>query len=136
MKKELTKTMENIFSKGDIAPSDFFTGEVWVNMLLPKEHNEHYGIANVKFSPKARTHWHTHPAGQVLLVTSGKGYYQERGKPAISLKKGDIFEIPSYVEHWHGAADDSHFTHIALTNYKDGENVTWLKAVTDEEYIS
>lgn len=136
MTNETAKTTANIFDKGQQAPSEYFTGEVWVNMLLPVEQNKHYGISDVKFSPRARTNWHTHPAGQILLVTDGEGFYQEKGKDAVSLKKGDTLEIPPLVEHWHGASDNSHFTHIALTNYKDGEGVTWLDAVTDEEYSS
>jgi len=72
--------------------------------------------------------------GQILLVTDGKGFYQERGKPAQELHKGDIVKIPPGVEHWHGAASDSGLTHIAIsTNMKKG-NVVWLKPVSDEEY--
>ena len=135
---DTTKNQTNdiIFAKGEKASADYFTGEVWVNIMLTKDQNDFYSIADVKFQPRARTHWHTHPAGQVLLVTEGKGYYQEKGKPAQSLAKGDVYEIPANIEHWHGAASDRRFVHIALTNYKNGEVVEWLNPVTDEEYKS
>ena len=123
-----------IFGRGNKASSDYFTGEAWVNNILPDGQNSFYSIANVKFQPGARTHWHTHPAGQVLLVMEGKGYYQEKGKPARLLVKEDVYEIPAHIEHWHGATPDSRLVHIALTNYKNGEVVEWLNPVTDEEY--
>ena len=72
--------------------------------------------------------------GQVLLVTEGQGFYQEKGKPARPLKKGDVVNIPENVEHWHGASAQNKLVHIAITNYKRDENVVWLKPVTDKEY--
>lgn len=129
------KSVDNtIFPKGDRGPSEWFTGTVHVTTLMKPNDNLHYVIGDVKFEPKARTHWHTHPIEQVLLVTEGNGFYQEKGKPARALVKGDVVVIPPLVEHWHGAALDSKFTHIAITNFKDGENVEWLLPVTDEEY--
>lgn len=88
----------------------------------------------VTFEPGARTNWHRHPKGQVLIVTAGEGYYQQRGKPAQALKKGDTVNIPEDIEHWHGASAQSSFVHIAITNYKNEENVIWLNPVTDDEY--
>ncbi len=124
----------SIFEKGAKGSSEWFTGTVWVNTLMPPGENLHYTIGDVKFEPRARTLWHTHPVEQVLLVTDGQGFYQEKGSPARSLSKGDTLVIPPGVEHWHGAAPQSTFTHIAITNYKDNSNVTWLQPVTDEEY--
>ena len=86
------------------------------------------------FEPGARSNWHTHPAGQTLLVTEGKGLYQEKGKPIRTLNKGDVILCDADIEHWHGASPESGMTHVAITNYKGDNNVTWLKPVTDEEY--
>ena len=91
-------------------------------------------IGNVTFEPKARTNWHKHLAGQILLVTEGMGYYQEKGKPAQLIQKGDVVRIPPDTEHWHGAAPDSGLTHIAINPNTDKGSVVWLKPVTDEEY--
>jgi 4-carboxymuconolactone decarboxylase len=105
-------------------------------MMLGNDENNEYSIANVQFSPSARTNWHTHPKGQVLLVLAGNGYYQEEGKPVQKLSKGDVVNIPPHVNHWHGAQPNSDFVHIAITNYKDGQNVEWGEPVTDEQYKS
>jgi len=132
-------TSENqnaIFPKGEKASADYFSGTAWVNILVPKDETETYAIGNVVFEPGCRNNWHKHPAGQILLITDGKGYYQEKGKPARLLKKGDIVVIPSHVEHWHGAARDSSFTHIVVTNNSKNGAVEWLSPVTDEEYYS
>ncbi len=122
-----------IFPQGDKAPIDYFTGTAWVNRLVPKDETGAYSIGNVVFEPGARTNWHTHPAGQTLLVLDGKGWYQEKGKPARPIRKGDVVVIPSNTEHWHGASADSSLTHLAITNSKDG-GVKWLELVTDTEY--
>jgi 4-carboxymuconolactone decarboxylase len=130
--------MENtkgIFPKGNRGPSAWFTGSVYVQPLVnPQEMENLYSVGNVTFEAGARTHWHTHPIGQTLLVTEGGGWYQERGKPARPLVKGGVVAIPKDVEHWHGAAKDSLMAHIAISNMADGSNVTWLAPVTDEEY--
>lgn len=125
-----------IFPKGEKTPADYFKGTAWLNVLVPKDETGNYTIGNVEFEPGCRNNWHTHPAGQILLVTEGKGYYQERGKTASLLDKSDVVVIPSHIEHWHGARPDSHFTHIAITNITDNGAVEWLTPVTDEEYDS
>jgi 4-carboxymuconolactone decarboxylase len=130
--------MENtngLFPKGNRGPSAWFTGSVYVQPLVnPQEMENLYSVGNVTFEAGARTHWHTHPIGQTLLVTEGSGWYKERGKPAKPLVKGSVVAIPKDVEHWHGAAEDSLMVHIAISNMADGSNVTWLAPVTDEEY--
>jgi len=123
-----------LFPKGDKASPDYFTGNAWVNILVPKDETGTYAIGHVMFEPGCRNNWHTHPAGQILLVTDGKGFYQERGKPARPLAAGDVIVIPSLVVHWHGARADSSLTHIAVTNSSAAGPVTWLSPVTDEEY--
>jgi quercetin dioxygenase-like cupin family protein/alkylhydroperoxidase/carboxymuconolactone decarboxylase family protein YurZ/quinol monooxygenase YgiN len=129
------KTNESIFTKGGKGSADWFTGTVYVQPLVnPDEMEGLYSVGSVTFEPKARTHWHTHPIGQTLLVTEGRGFYQEKGKPTRPLAKGDVVAIPKDVEHWHGAAPDSRLVHIAVTNLKDENGVTWMLPVTDEEY--
>ncbi len=129
-----TTDQNSIFPRGDALPSDYFTGHAFLRPLLAKDKNNEFALGSVTFEPGARTVWHTHPKGQVLIITEGCGFYQERGKPAQHLKKGDVVNIPENVEHWHGATADSKFVHIAITNYKGNQNVVWLKPVSDKEY--
>jgi len=123
-----------IFPKGEKVSKDYFTGTAWLNMLVPKDETGSYAVGSVVFEPGCRNHWHKHPAGQILLITDGKGYYQEKGKPARALARGDVVVIPSHVEHWHGAGPDSSFTHVVITNITAEGAVEWLEPVTDEEY--
>lgn len=124
-----------VFAQGDRGPGEWFTGTVWVQPLVASgEVEELYSVGQVTFEPGGRTLWHTHPAGQVLLVTGGRGFYQERGKAARPLAAGDVVAIPKDVEHWHGAARDSRFVHIAISNVHDGSAVTWTSPVTETEY--
>ncbi|MDE3057148.1 MAG: carboxymuconolactone decarboxylase family protein [Bacteroidota bacterium] len=132
-------TMPNtnvIFPKGEKASADYFTGTARVHILVQQDETGNYAVGNVVFEPGCRNNWHTHPAGQILLVTDGNGFYQEKGKPARMLTKGDVVVIPSSVEHWHGAAHDSSFTHIVITNNTSQGAVTWLAPVSDAEYNS
>jgi len=124
-----------IFPQGEKAPKEYFTGTAWVNRLVQQDETGTYSVGNVVFQAGARTAWHIHPAGQTLIVLDGKGWYQEKGKPARSISKGDVIVIPSNTIHWHGAAKDSPLTHLAITNSRDG-GVKWLQPVTDEEYSS
>jgi quercetin dioxygenase-like cupin family protein len=123
-----------IFPKGQALPKEWFTGDAFLSPLVGKDHNNDFTAGSILFESKARTNWHTHPRGQVLLVIEGEGYYQEKGQPARTIKKGDVVNIPEDVEHWHGASANSSMTHIAITNYKDDVQVVWLKPVTDEQY--
>ena len=91
-------------------------------------------IGNVTFDAGARTNWHKHSGGQILLVTAGEGRYQEKGKDIQILKKGDVVKIPPNVEHWHGAAPDSMFAHISIEPNIPNNETTWLESVTDKEY--
>lgn len=129
-----TENNNTLFPKGNKLPNDWFSGEAFLNPLIARDKNNEFSAGSVSFDAKARTNWHTHPKGQVLLVTDGQGYYQEKDKPAQIIKKGDVINIPEEVEHWHGAAENTNMTHIAITNYKDDLQVTWLQPVTDEEY--
>lgn len=127
----------SVFPLGDPGSSDWFTGEVYVQGLVSPDQIEGlYSVGQVTFEPGGKTNWHTHPAGQVLLVTEGRGWYQERGKPAQELIKGSVVAIPKDVEHWHGASKETKLVHIAISNIKDNSAVTWLAPVNDEEYGS
>lgn len=91
-------------------------------------------IGNVTFEPGCRDSWHKHAGGQILLVTGGRGYYQEWGKPVQELHPGDVVQIPADVKHWHGAAHDSWFVHLAVEVNPEKGPVEWLEPVADEDY--
>jgi quercetin dioxygenase-like cupin family protein len=122
-----------IFPKGQKATSNF-TGDAWVEMLSSDVATFDAMTYNVTFAPGSRNYWHKHSGGQLLLCTSGKGYYQEKGQPARKLKAGDVVEIKPDVVHWHGASRDSEFVHIGITPQVSKNNVTWLEPVSEEEY--
>lgn len=125
---------ELVFPKGEKITNNNFTGTAWLQMLVNNDSIYNTSIGNVTFEPGARTNWHKHPGGQILLVTDGQGYYQEKGKPAQHIRKGDVVRIPPDTEHWHGAAPNSSLTHIAISPNTDKGNVVWLLPVTDNEY--
>jgi quercetin dioxygenase-like cupin family protein len=103
-------------------------------MLVPDDGIYHCPVYNVTFEPGARNNWHRHPGGQILLVTGGRGYYQEAGRPAQVLSAGSVVTIPPKMRHWHGAASDSWFVHIGITTNPVLGDAEWLEPVTDEEY--
>lgn len=116
-----------------LSPNPNFTGEVWLAPLSEKK-ELNVPMANVTFEPGCRNSWHSHKAGQLLIATAGIGYYQEKGQPARRLFPGDIVEIAPDVEHWHGAAPDSWFAHIAITTNPQDNAAVWLSPVNDEQY--
>ncbi|MEG0322858.1 MAG: cupin domain-containing protein [Raoultibacter sp.] len=122
-----------IFPRGSKIENDYFTGTAYLEMLV-EGGSYNCPIGNVTFEPGCRNNWHSHPGGQILLVTSGNGWFQERGKEARPLAAGDVVEIPANVEHWHGATASSWFTHLAITTNPDLGPAAWLDPVTDEEY--
>lgn len=128
-----TKT---IFPKGEEFRSDKFTGKVWLHWLVENDEVFNLPIANGTFEPGCRNNWHKHPGGQILICTSGRGYYQQRGEPIRMLYPGDVVKIPPEVEHWHGATPDSWFSHIAIETNSSAGATVWLEQVTDEQYGS
>ncbi|MCC3151611.1 cupin domain-containing protein [Hymenobacter sp. BT770] len=114
-------------------PADYFTGTAWVTMLAGENPTD-CTVGDVTFEPGVRNNWHSHPAGQILVVTAGVGYYQEKGQPARRLRAGDAVSIAPGVVHWHGAAPDSLFTHLAINPNVSKGVANWLEPVTDEEY--
>jgi len=129
-----SQTANTIFPRGRRITSDHFTGSVWVEMLVTEEEVFGSRIGNVTFEPGARTNWHSHPGGQILLVTNGAGYYQVQGGLVQLLRRGDVVEIGPDVVHWHGATPSGEFTHVAVVTNSLAGNTVWLQPVTDEEY--
>lgn len=125
---------EAIFPKGDRAPAANFTGTVWVAPVMANDSTFNLVMGSVTFEAGARSNWHTHPAGQVLVVTEGTGYTQERGKPIQVIHKGDVIKCLPNVEHWHGATPTTSMTHISINPNTEHGVVTWLQKVTDKEY--
>jgi len=121
-----------IFPIGQKFDSNNFNGTVWLNMLT--SFASACPIGNVTFEPGCRNSWHRHPGGQILLVTGGRGWYQEWNKPARKLHPGDVVEIPADVKHWHGAARDSWFVHLAIEANAAAGPAEWLEPVSDEDY--
>lgn len=116
-----------------LSPNPNFTGGVWLAPLSERK-ELNVPIANVTFEPGCRNSWHSHKAGQLLIATAGIGYYQEKGQPARRLFPGDIVEIAPDVVHWHGAAPDSWFAHIAITTNPQINAAVWLDSVSDSQY--
>jgi quercetin dioxygenase-like cupin family protein len=115
---------------------DRFTGSVRVQSLFDAKAPGRTTGGQVTFQAGARSAWHTHPLGQVLIVTEGEGWIQEWGGPVQVMRKGDVVVIPAGVKHWHGATPTSAMTHIAVQEQVDGAAVHWLEKVTDEQYRS
>ena len=127
---------QEIFPRGgeNTAFARYFVGKSYLNMLS----TEQVPIGNVTFEPGCRNNWHIHRAarggGQILLVTAGRGWYQEWGKPARALRAGDVVNIPPNVKHWHGAARDSWFAHLAVEVPGEETANEWLEPVSDADY--
>jgi len=113
---------------------DRFTGSVRVQSLFDAKEPSRSSGGEVTFQPGARSAWHTHPLGQILIVTDGVGWVQQWGGPVQVIRKGDVVWIPAGVKHWHGATPTTTMTHIAFQEQLDGRAVDWLEKVTDEQY--
>lgn len=116
------------------APASQFTGQVRRDMLISAEAPGRVSTGFVTFEPGARTAWHTHPAGQILIVTAGRGWVQAENGPRVDVTPGDTVWFPAGEKHWHGATSTTAMTHIAVTEAIDGEAVTWLEHVEDKDY--
>ncbi|MDR3237562.1 MAG: carboxymuconolactone decarboxylase family protein [Spirochaetia bacterium] len=129
------KTSPFPFGKENMGFAQYFTGKSW---LAPLTQDKRLGVPvfNVTFEPGCRNNWHTHTGGQILIVVGGVGYYQERGKAARRLLPGDVVEISPDTVHWHGAAPDSWFSHLAVECNPQTNKNTWLEPVSDEEYAN
>ncbi|MAK91604.1 MAG: cupin [Oleibacter sp.] len=117
-------------------PADWFTGTVRIDKMMNPPEPSRIAVAVVNFEPGARTNWHTHPLGQVLLVTDGVGWTQCEGGPRTEIRPGDLIYCNCGRRHWHGATDTTYMQHVAIQESVDGSPVTWLEPVTDEEYLA
>ena len=118
-----------------LASPEWFTGTVWQEPIVEAPEPARLRAVSVRFEPGARTHWHTHPLGQTLLVVAGFGRARQEGGPVIELRPGDTLWIPPGIRHWHGAGPDTAMTHIAMQEALDGTHVTWMEPVSDEDYL-
>jgi quercetin dioxygenase-like cupin family protein len=116
-------------------PDEWFTGTVRIDPLFQADPPGSAAGAAVTFEPGARTAWHTHPAGQTLIVTAGRGRVQREGGPVEEIRPGDVVWFPADEKHWHGAAPDVAMTHIAIQEAVDGVAVTWMEHVSDADYL-
>ena len=116
------------------APAQNFTGNVQVEMLFTAAPPSDASGGSVTFEPGARTAWHSHPRGQVLIITAGSGRVQRWGDPIEEVHAGDVVRIPAGQKHWHGASPQASMTHIAITEQRDGSAVEWMEKVSDEQY--
>lgn len=115
--------------------AQYFTGNVRIDPLYPANGDMRSSGGSVTFEPGARSHWHIHPVGQALIVTSGVGLTQEWGKPVQEIRPGDVVLCPGGGRHWHGASPNSSMTHISICEEKEpGKVVEWREEVTDEQY--
>lgn len=115
-------------------PADYFTGTVRIDSPFQGEEPSRVAGALVTFEPGARTNWHTHPAGQTLIVTQGKGWTQCEGGSKVEIHAGDVIWCPCQRRHWHGATATTAMCHIAIAEFVDGKNVNWLEPVSDTDY--
>ena len=126
-----------IFPRGNKFPESYrknFIGQVWVNNLVEQNNEWNCTIGNVTFEPGCRNNWHKHPGGQILLVTGGRGWFQEWGKDVQEIRPGDVVKISANKKHWHGAARDSWLIHLYITTNSDKGSTEWMEPVLDEYY--
>jgi quercetin dioxygenase-like cupin family protein len=117
------------------APAEYFTGAVRMDPLMQTPDPARVQVVSVTFEPGSRTTWHTHPLGQTLVVTSGKGLAQSWGCPLKEIRAGDVVWFSPGEKHWHGAGPETAMTHIAIQEMEDGLAAAWMEAVSDEQYL-
>ena len=133
-KMEIKRNGTQVSIKG---PSDWFTGTVRIDPLFLQANDpSRMTGASVTFEPGARTDWHSHPLGHILIVTAGCGRVQREGGAVEEILPGDVVWFPPGEKHWHGAAPTTAMTHIAVQEALDGSNVEWMEKVSDEQYVS
>lgn len=133
---EQTDDLQAIFPKGELGDAEYFTGEAYHIALVPSDSTYNTLVGNVYFEPGARSNWHMHPAGQILIITDGVGFHQIKGEPRQTIKKGDVVKCPPGVIHWHGASPESGLQQLFVIPNTEKGIVEWMEPVTDEEYLN
>lgn len=133
--KNTKQELETIFPKGELGSKDFFTGNAYPSALVDSDATYNTLVGNVYFEPGARSNWHSHPAGQILIITDGVGYHQIEGKPIEIIKKGSVVKCPPNVRHWHGASPDVGLQQLYIIPNTEKGIVNWNEAVTDGQYL-
>ena len=128
---EIKRSGSQPSSKG---PAEWFTGNVQIEPLHQADSPARVSVANVTFEPGARTAWHSHPLGQTLVVTAGRGRVQNWGKQMEEIHPGDVVWTAPGEKHWHGAAPNTAMTHISIVEQLDGKSADWMEHVSDEQY--
>ena len=126
--------VQTIFPKGELGSPQNFTGKAWHIALVAEDTMYNTIVGNVYFEPGARSNWHVHPSGQILIITDGVGYYQEEGQPRRTIRKGDVIKCPPNVMHWHGASSDTGLQQLYIVPNTEKGIVKWMRPVTDAEY--
>jgi quercetin dioxygenase-like cupin family protein len=132
--EEKGNELQAIFPKGNLGAAENFTGNAWATALVANDSMYNTVVGNVYFEPGARSNWHTHPAGQILIITDGVGYHQIVGQPRQTIRKGDVVKCPPNVMHWHGASPDTGMLQMYIIPNTEKGIVNWLQKVTDEAY--
>ncbi|MBK8292677.1 MAG: cupin domain-containing protein [Flammeovirgaceae bacterium] len=127
---------ETIFPKGELGPATNFTGNAYNFGLVANDSIYNTLVGNVYFEKSARSNWHTHPSGQILIVLDGEGYHQLEGQPRQTMKKGEVIKVPANTRHWHGATENTALTQMYILPKTENGFVTWMEPVTDEQYKS
>lgn len=128
--------IQAIFPQGQKGPAELFTGTAYNYGLVPMDSIYTTLIGNVYFEPGARSNWHTHPAGQILIITDGVGYHQIEGQPKEIMRKGDVVKCPPNTKHWHGASADTGLQQMYIIPNTEKGIVEWMEPVSDEVYLS
>ena len=131
---EETETVEAIFPQGEKGSDEFFTGNAYPYGLVQADSTYTTLAGNVYFEAGARSHWHSHPAGQLLIVIDGTGYHQIEGQPKEIITKGDVVKFPPNTKHWHGASKDEGMSHIYVIPNTEKGIVEWMEPVSDAQY--
>ena len=125
-----------LFPKGDLGSEKNFTGKAYNFGLVPSDSTYNTLVGNVYFEAGARSNWHMHPGGQILIITDGEGYHQIEGQSRQAMKKGDVVKCPPNTKHWHGATANTSLSQMYIVPNTERGIVTWLEPVTDEQYNS
>ncbi len=125
---------EAIFPKGELGPGTNFTGNAYNFGLVSNDSTYNTLVGNVYFEKSARSNWHVHPSGQILIVLDGEGYHQLEGQSRQTMKKGDVIKVPANTRHWHGATENNSLTQMYILPKTQNGIVTWLEPVTDDQY--